>query len=158
MTGRDVRIRGEAVAVDLPSGQTLFATLIGENTGGNAGEIAVQSLMPASRTSSRSNEEKAAGLLEAGRQAAVPRDSYPLLVRFRDARDPSTIEGVDPDDLSAVFGPGVRLRSITIRTTRSEPAFLLQGRLPWLGTEFRAAARASNGVEYGMNSLAFQRR
>ena len=154
MTGRDVRIRGEAVAIDLPGGQTLFATLNGENSGGYAGSIAVQSLAPGSRTP----EEAEAGLSVPGQEAPVPRQSYPLLVRFRDIRDPRTVEGVDPDNLSAAFGPAVRLKSIRIRTTRAEPTFVLQGRLPWLGSNFQVYPRASNGVEIGTSSLSFQRR
>jgi hypothetical protein len=154
MSGQSTRIRGEAVAVDLPGGQTLIATLEGEDNGGYAEEIAARSLAPSSRT----DQERMAVLAQGGQEAVVPRRSYPFLVRLRDARDPRTIEGVDPDNLAASFGPGVRLRRIFIRTTSSEPSFVLQRRYSWLGSEFHVAPRASNGVRVLMNSRAFQRR
>lgn len=39
----------------------------------------------------------------------IPNVHLPLLVRFRDLTDPSSVERVNPDDLSASFGPGVRI-------------------------------------------------
>jgi len=47
----------------------------------------------------------------------VPRRLYPLLVTFDDVNDPKTVKKVDPDDLAATFGPGYRLKSITIEIT-----------------------------------------
>ena len=41
-----------------------------------------------------------------GRVELAPGD-LPLLVRFRDINDPTTVERVDPNDLAASFGPGV---------------------------------------------------
>jgi hypothetical protein len=158
MSGQNSQVRGEAVAVDLPGGQTLFATLAGENSGGYAEGIAAYSLVPARLTSIDHLEERMAILSEAGREAPVPRVSYPLLVRFRDIRDPGTIEAVNPDDLAASFGPGVRLRRILIRTTSAAPAFRLGSRLSWLGPGFQGAVHAVNGVTYRLNSSAFQRR
>jgi hypothetical protein len=154
MSGRNVRVHGEAVAVDLADGQTLIATLEGEDNGGYAEEIAARSLVPGSRT----DQERMPVLTQGGQEAIVQRQSYPFLVRLRDPRDPRTIEGVNPDNLAASFGPGVRLRRILIRTTSSEPSFLLQRRYPWLGSEFHVAPRASNGVRVLMTSRSFQRR
>ena len=157
MRGESTQVRGEAVAVDLPGGQTLFATLNGEN-GGYAGAIAVYSLVPARLTSLERLSERMAILTEPGHEAVVERRLYPLLVRFRDPRDPRTIEGVDPDNLAASFGPGVHLRSIRVRTTRAEPTFSIQARLPWLGSGFHTYVRASNGVEMGTSDSAFLQR
>ncbi len=44
-------------------------------------------------------------------------NNYPLLVTFRDIDDPKSVREVDPKNLSATFGPGVRLQSITIEVT-----------------------------------------
>lgn len=158
MTGRSTRIVGEAVAVDLPGGQTLFATLVGENGSGYAEEIAVATLLSAPERASLSRAEQVALLSETSRQNVVPRDSYPLLVRIRDIRQPNSIEGVDPDNLPATFGPGVRLKRIIVRATNSEPTFEIQERIPWLTQEVAAVARASNGVGTVLHSDAFQRR
>ena len=42
---------------------------------------------------------------------------YPLLVTFTDINDPKTVKKVDPEDLAAVFGPGVSLKRITLEIT-----------------------------------------
>jgi hypothetical protein len=41
----------------------------------------------------------------------------PTLVRFRDINDPRTIDVVDPADLTASFGPNIRLKSVTVQIT-----------------------------------------
>lgn len=43
----------------------------------------------------------------------------PLLVRFRDTNDPSSVERVDPFDLAEAFGPGVRLVSARFEILKS---------------------------------------
>jgi hypothetical protein len=43
----------------------------------------------------------------------------PLLVRFRDISDPKTVEKVDPANLAASFGAGVKLTRATIETVPS---------------------------------------
>ncbi|NFV79476.1 hypothetical protein [Magnetospirillum aberrantis] len=63
----------------------------------------------------------------------VPPKLYPLLVTFGDLADPTSVQRVDPADLAATFGPGVRLKSITLEIT-DEP--VTEGRvekvLGWL--------------------------
>jgi hypothetical protein len=55
-----------------------------------------------------------------------------MLVRFRDVRDPKTVEKVDPDDLAASFGPGVVLRRITVQLTDDPVTTGLADTLPWV--------------------------
>ena len=40
-----------------------------------------------------------------------------MVVRFTDINDPSTIEEVDPRDLAAAYGPGVRLARARLEFT-----------------------------------------
>lgn len=49
--------------------------------------------------------------------AGLTPDGLPLLVAFDDLDDPATVKRVDPDNLEAVFGPGVSLNSITLEIT-----------------------------------------
>ena len=56
----------------------------------------------------------------------------PLLVRFRDIRDPKLVELVDAADLAAAFGSGVALRRATIEITRDPVTTGIETRLPWL--------------------------
>lgn len=46
-----------------------------------------------------------------------PMSGYPYMVRFKDAGDWGSMQFVDPDDLAASFGTGVRLLRITAQLT-----------------------------------------
>jgi hypothetical protein len=47
----------------------------------------------------------------------VPLGKLPMLVRFRDINDRNSIEEVNPLDLAAAYGPGVRLLRATFELT-----------------------------------------
>lgn len=47
----------------------------------------------------------------------MPREHYPLLVTFEDINHPASVRRVNPGDLSATFGPGYRLNTITLSIT-----------------------------------------
>ncbi len=51
------------------------------------------------------------------RSINVPLAILPMLVHFKDLRNESTIEQVDPCDLSTVYGPGVYLKRATLEIT-----------------------------------------
>jgi hypothetical protein len=53
----------------------------------------------------------------AARVIAVPVEQYPLMVTFADLADPASVALVDPNDLAATFGPGVRLKAVTLEVT-----------------------------------------
>ncbi|WP_421849677.1 hypothetical protein [Oricola sp.] len=56
--------------------------------------------------------------LQALRETRVlPRENYPRLVTFGHIGSPQTVRRVDPDNLAATFGPGYRLKSITLEIT-----------------------------------------
>jgi hypothetical protein len=65
-------------------------------------------------------------------KAEVPLAKLPLLVRFRDLSDPKTIERVEPINLEASFGPGVRLTRATIEITDEPVTWAIDRKLPWL--------------------------
>jgi hypothetical protein len=67
--------------------------------------------------------------------ANLPKTSTfcPFMVRFRDVRDPLTVEAVDPINLAASFGPGVRLLPLKVTITEDEVTVGLATRLTWLG-------------------------
>ncbi len=124
-------VKGEAVVVDLGRRGLLFALLR------NATSIAQLSLLPVrvdkGGTAKAASNNLRAMKLVAGR-ADVPVDSQPMLVRFRDVRDPKSVEMVDADDLASAFGPGVRLRRITVEISDDAVTELIEKYLPWLGT------------------------
>lgn len=120
--------RGEAVAVDLPGGRTLFALL------DRADGIAQAALNPP-----RYRHDVEYGYVKSIRdmkdiEAAglVPRAAYPMLVTFTDIADPASVERVDPGDLAASFGPGVSLKRITVEVTDEPVTTGIEKRLGWL--------------------------
>jgi hypothetical protein len=56
----------------------------------------------------------------------------PILVRFKDEADPKTVEAVDPANLAASFGEGVRLKRVVIEITKDPVTTGIEKRLKWL--------------------------
>lgn len=143
------RIRGEAAAVDLPGGRTLFALLSGE------GNYGAEHYAPNAYERVLAREIGPLGvkvgwddwLRELRRQrrpAVLPRRvlrvvnelwlTYPLLVRFSDLRDAKSVEVVDPDYLAASLGSGIKLKRILIAITGAPVTIGIEKRLPNFGT------------------------
>lgn len=114
---------GEAVAVDLPSGQTLFALV---------GDPVEEGWLIRDEPAARSDE----GFQLWPNTPVSPRwktpYKLPLLVRFRDIGDPTSIERVDPNNLAASFGPGYSLKSIRVQKTYDAVTTGIDKRLSWL--------------------------
>ena len=64
--------------------------------------------------------------------AELPRAAWPLMVRFRDIRDPKSVERVDPD--------AIGVRRIAIETTRDPVTTGIEKRLPSYGPNSGFAA------------------
>ncbi len=133
---RGMRTRGEAVAVDLPGGQTLFAMLPDPNL--------TQAVLDPEWNNDWVESAKRIGRGDTptgplpmipnqqSNPAAKP-SGYPKLVRFRDSADPKTVEAVDPNDLASSFGKGVRLRRIVLQPTDEQVTTGIGKRLPSFG-------------------------
>jgi hypothetical protein len=130
---------GEAVAVRLPNGQTLFL-LQGEQ------RVGVQAYFPEiSITDPDGGEDPVATLGSIGSSGITKtlpctpealeawnvstKQEYkltkassklycPPLVALKDAKDPTSFASVNPDDLASSFGAGHRLKSITLEVTK----------------------------------------
>jgi hypothetical protein len=130
-------IRAEAVAVDLPGGRTLFALLQSPKAGPDYPEQILASVFsdPAAPLALRGPE---AGTLAQRMNTAkqlkpgftLDRALYPLLVTFTDFGDPKTVTRVDSDGLAASFGPGTKLRRITLQVTDHPVTTGVEKRLP----------------------------
>ena len=132
-TSSDSTIKGEAVAVDLLGGKTLFALLKTANPSGHDDLVymSMRTLDPAFKY----NRVEGARRISSGDGIRSPSDvapaDYPLLVTFRDIRDPASVEKVDPGNLAANFGPGVRLKRITVEVTDEDVTTGIEKRLGW---------------------------
>ena len=135
------RVRGEAVAVDLPGGRTLFALLRSDNNVDWASYV-MQTLAPHSESETFAQQLDNMLLLEG--EIVLPRtfppvghleerSAYPMLVTFGNIDDPASVERVDPDDLAFTFGDGVSLKRITVQVTDDPVTTGIEQRLGWLG-------------------------
>lgn len=133
MLGEDrgsIQVHGQAVAVDLPNGQTLFALLAGGD--GNV-DYAGRYTWYLFRDTEGFTTDGAIELwpkLPPARLKSI--DSLPMLVVFRDLNDPRSIERVDPNNLAAHFGDGVSLRRIWLGRSSEKVTEGITERLPWL--------------------------
>lgn len=142
-SGLQSTLKGEAVAVDLPSGETLFALLSSPaqlsapdyhdqlfNDALMAGAVATPPMPRRYNSSEWAEMRKVANTLKPSLE--LPTELYPMLVRFRDERIPETLEVVDPKDISSTFGAGYLLEAIRLQVTDAPITSKIQVRLPWL--------------------------
>jgi hypothetical protein len=117
-------IRGEAVAVDLPGGQTLFLLLRSpadpDWPAWVLGQIGHGEVRPVPRR------------WRYGPGAGTMTDNYPWFVRFGDITKPETVEEVDSDDLAASFGDGYALKALTFQHTNDAVTAGIRRKLYWL--------------------------
>ena len=141
--------RGEAVPVDLPGGRTLFALLIsgdgqsdypryviedhlGQMPGYDADyRSAFLKYFPEWRRSKESWTVPSS-YYPARHAGEKPMSAYPMLVTFGDIKDATSVKRVDPQDLSASFGAGVKLKAITVEITDDPVTTGIRKRLGWL--------------------------
>ncbi len=116
-------LRGEAVVVDLGSRGKLFALLSGgaggQPTPDTITPVIVEKLFGLKEDKYWRGAKAVRALARAIGKADVPAGLMPFMVRFRDIDDPKTIERVDPNNLVASFGPGVKLINATIEIVPS---------------------------------------
>ena len=139
---RDMQTRGEAVAVDLPDGQMLFALLCEASLIQSVLDPLWKNDWVESGRRITSGETPETVLVVAPTRSEIAYENgveftkvvphYPKLVRFRDIHDPKSVEMVDPDDVAASFSAGVRLKRITLQLTDEKVTSGLRSRLPWL--------------------------
>jgi hypothetical protein len=137
-------LAGEAVVVDLGPRGLLFTTLQTEDSLAHEkmdGYNASLEIFPQEKFIGKSEEDPtttagyAAYLDELNRikpQADVPITFLPMLVRFRDPHDPTSVQLVDPRNLQASFGPDVVLKRASVEITNDPITTGIEGRLPWL--------------------------
>ena len=159
-------LTGEAVVVEVMPGRFLFALLKGAGTTEYMGSVAAASI---AGREGRVIDGALFGEVQGrcGRAAGVitvPEVQYPLLVTFGDIADPASVKLVDPEDLAASFGPGVRLKSVTLEVTdEAVTEGVVAQYLPWLvdiwpnhldGRRFETV-RAENGLANSLSANSF---
>ena len=135
--------RGEAVAVDLPGDQVLFLLFNADW----AGEV-MPKVNPDILYGDGTFEQKLNAIIVRREPITLPRhfshrfpphsseqaspSAYPRMVTFADLDDPTSVELVNPDNLAASFGEGVKLKRITVQITDAPVTEGIEKRLEWL--------------------------
>lgn len=141
-----MRARGEAVAVDMPDGRTLFALLRSENEVDWAGGIMFllapqyrgdNAALRTVRAIQRNRSVRELPFSKVVGGGSLRRDGWPMLVTFDDIDDPTSVAMVDPLDLAATFGEGVELKRITVQITDDPVTIGIEERLEWVGSSFK---------------------
>ncbi len=136
--GASMDVRGEAVAVDLPNGETLFALLSAPTYNGEAAHVAFNVFLrqiTKGRGFSDSCEHlnyTVKALASGDYRAEVPEDMYPTFVRFNDLKDPMSVQKLEAGSLEGSFDKNFRVRRILILTTDANPTAKIVKILPWL--------------------------
>jgi hypothetical protein len=138
-------LTGEGVVVDLGNRGLLVATLVKpswlENHGwGGGGGYAVSSFAEVvdSRNSPDGLSPEQRYMLHLDEikrlkpKADISLKDLPVLLRFSDATNPTSMSLVDPADLAGAFGPGVKLKTATVEVTDDPMTHSIEGYLPWL--------------------------
>lgn len=133
------QVKGQAVAVDLPGGQTLFVLL---RSGWNVDWAAKSPYGPHQDLPIGTGDQGPHAVEKTIRTLGRQVSGYPFFVRFRDVGNPHTVEEVDPDNLAATFGPGVRLKALTVQLTGEPVTLGIRDRLPWLNDTSRGLFKA----------------
>ncbi len=143
-TGFGIQFKGEAVAVDLSGGHILFALVVdgftykdfnGGLTGASMLDTAFRSFSPGTLVDEVlfarfADLEQRSSI---GRTVEVAAKYLPPLVRFRDIRDPKTVELVEPNDLAKSFGAGMTLKRILLTVTDEPVTLGIEKRLAQIG-------------------------
>ena len=172
--------RGEAVTIDLGKRGLMFALLRSGDNVDWAGQAMMRGIVPTSDAEQQQamkdpwrDEIKARyarlltmrGIYDLPRQVDIlgPRDNYPMFVRFGDIADPRTVEQVDPDYLAKSFGPGVKLKRITVQLTDEPVTSGIEKRLGWLPDYFDKMLNGnsinnSTNLDNNLSQVDFERR
>jgi hypothetical protein len=127
-------VEGEAVAVDLPKGETLFVLLSSPIMVDWAAGALADTGIQGQDGSAKGADTLPHPVPRQRKLASDTIDNYPFFVRFRDRRDPTTVEQVDPDNLAASFGEGTRLKALTVQMTADSVTTGIVEKLPWIST------------------------
>jgi hypothetical protein len=140
---------GEAIAIDIGERGTLFVLLAGDvlrNKRNNitwgekgyspdAGRQALDAYFNFSVVNlpnGLGSRAKIDAFAASKASVELTASGLPLLVRFRDIQDPSSIEVVEPLDLETVFGGGVKLARAHVDIVDEPQTLGVERRLSWL--------------------------
>jgi hypothetical protein len=156
-------LRGEAVAVDLPDGKTLYAPLVVQNSAGEV-DFGTIGLLPETVLRrvgiTRDYERQVLGdrakvlqyIADHGSppiqlDCADEPPECPMLVYFSDPAQPSTVQVIPPTDLESTLGKGISLRRMTLQITHDPITTGIAKRLTWI-PKYKSKAWSLDGQRH----------
>lgn len=156
------KFQGEAVAVEIGTGNILFAVLRGaagdegaasmlpERLFGDIGRVSAgerplhspDRIADLKDIASRQGEQRT---LDCGRRP----EWCPMLITFADTGAPETVSQVDAANLETAFGPHVRLKRISVEVTHEPVTRGIERKLPWLAHHVGTLIRRPRSVPIG---------
>lgn len=133
--GRGWSTIGEAVAIDLPNGKTLFTL---SQTHAVQGDTASMILATLDDEFNNTMVESTKRFSQWGKgygdsePKQVATQNYPVFVAFADIQNPKSVMQVDPGNLTSSLGAGFKLRAITVQLTDREITTGIERRLKWI--------------------------
>lgn len=126
-------VHGEAVAVDVAPGKTLFALLSQPTNADYAKKVAFVALKPVRTTSGdiEGYREYLSQMVEVDGAHELPRDHWPIFVTFMDINDPQTVDEVNSASLQNVFGSEYEIKRVVIEITYDPVNTGIEKRFPW---------------------------
>jgi hypothetical protein len=76
---------------------------------------------------------------------ALPREHWPVMVRFRDESDASSVELIERDNLSGQLGDGSSIERVTVEVVSAQVTRHIERDLPWLAGHRGALTRPTPG-------------
>jgi hypothetical protein len=135
-------MKGEAPFVDVGDHGTLFSLLSVNKNGGFTSNDLIFFIPINSLLGSRSSDlvidmSKLSKMVGEGNELSCLEESpddidCPVLARFENINQPTSVEQVDPKDLAQSFGTGVKLKSIRFEITDEPITEKITAKLPWL--------------------------
>lgn len=144
-------VNGEAVHLELPGGRHLFALLKSARTDvakWNGWPFDVDGLATYVFPEAYTQLHWPAEMKKLSETREFPAEVRPMLVTFGDPAKPETVRKVSPGNLAAVFGEGVKLKSLTLAITK-EPVGpgMIRTVLPWLSDFPEPALQKLNSLD-----------
>jgi hypothetical protein len=154
--------RGEAVAVNIPNRGTLFALMKASSDTSPEGsrsrppELLLMAFGFPYGHFGRASRENFNRVKDLSGEREIKLNALPMLVRFRNIDDPSSVEQVDPRDLSAGFGPKAYIKRAFIAITKDPLTTGIDQRLPWLDDlrKRNSNLRGDTSVARSLDTLA----
>ena len=139
-------IKGEALVIETPSGP-VFVLLQSPGSGGDLKGAVARTLAPDIPWNGQPNFWKAvtrlAGAGDGEIKGELPREDWPMMVRFGDIDDPKSVVKVSPDEIG--------VKRIVLETTSDPIATGIEKRLMWLRDE-GLTLDSSGGIDFSGNT------